>query len=134
MSSSGFSHGKHFTRLAKSSLASSTSSIGPPSANYALALYSYTADNSDELTFYKGSVIAILSKEDSDWWKGDLNGQIGLVPANYVQELDDLQSSITSTRCKLHHIQYVQCLYLLCPYMHVKICMNVQCTVACICM
>ena len=100
------SHASNLTRLHASNLSSSTTTIWPPSSsnsassNYALALYSYTADNADELTFYKGSVIAILNKDDPDWWKGEVNGQVGLVPANYVQELDDLQSSITSTRCK----------------------------------
>ena len=112
-SSLGRHHLKHNT-----SLASSTSSIGPPSASYALALYSYTADNSDELTFHKGSVIAILSKEDSDWWKGDLNGQIGLVPANYVQELHDLQSSITSTRCEHSTFVYSVVYCSMCWYLY----------------
>lgn len=100
------SHTSNISRLHASNLSLSTSSLGPASTNYALALYSYTADNTDELTFYKGSVIAILSKEDPDWWKGEVNGQVGLVPANYVQELDDLQSSITSTRCKSICIRY----------------------------
>ena len=95
------SHTSNLSRLHSSNLSASSSSLaGLPSSSYALALYSYTADNMDELTFYKGSVISIVSKEDPDWWKGEMNGQIGLVPANYVQELDDLQSSITSTRCK----------------------------------
>ena len=95
------SHGSNLSRLHASNLSTSSSSLGPlTSTNYALALYSYTADNTDELTFYKGSVIAILNKDDPDWWKGEVNGQTGLVPANYVQELDDLQSSITSTKCK----------------------------------
>ena len=94
------SHTSNLSRLHTSNLSASSSSLSPLSSNYALALYSYTADNTDELTFYKGSVIVVLNKDDPDWWKGEMNGQIGLVPANYVQELDDLQSSITSTRCK----------------------------------
>ena len=94
------SHTSNLSRLYASNLSASSSSLTQLSSNYALALYSYTADNTDEMTFYKGSVIAILNKDDPDWWKGEMNGQTGLVPANYVQELDDLQSSITSTRCK----------------------------------
>ena len=101
------SYGSNLSRLHGSNLSASSSSLGPQaSTNYALALYSYTADNTDELTFYKGSVIAILNKDDPDWWKGEVNGETGLVPANYVQELDDLQSSITSTKCKLVYIMW----------------------------
>ena len=109
------SHTSNLSRLHSSNLSASSSSLaGLPSSSYALALYSYTADNMDELTFYKGSVISIVSKEDPDWWKGEMNGQIGLVPANYVQELDDLQSSITSTRCK-HMYNTHACI---CVYIH----------------
>eukprot|EP00795_Rhopilema_esculentum_P017568 gene17568-9199_t len=61
-------------------------------ADQVLALFSYTAQNEDELTFYKGSVINVISKE-SDWWKGELNGQVGMFPYNYVQLLSDLPDS-----------------------------------------
>lgn len=63
-----------------------------------LAMFSYTAQNDDELTFYKGSVINVISK-DADWWKGELNGQIGVFPFNYVQALrSDMQE--TTSQCK----------------------------------
>ena len=101
LSTLSLSHTSNLSRAHTSNLSASSSSLAQQlSSNYALALYSYTADNTDELTFYKGSVIVILNKDDPDWWKGEMNGLIGLVPANYVQELDDLQSSITSTRCE----------------------------------
>lgn len=58
-----------------------------------LALYSYQANSSDELSFHKGSVISLISKEEADWWKGELNGQTGLFPSNYVQALDTLKQS-----------------------------------------
>ncbi len=62
-----------------------------------LALFSYTAQNEDELTFYKGSVINVIKKE-GDWWKGELNGQVGMFPFNYVQILTDLPDN--SGQCK----------------------------------
>ena len=59
-----------------------------------LAIYSYTAAGEDELTFNKGSVITVLSKE-SEWWKGELNGIVGVFPSNYVQPLSELQPPST---------------------------------------
>lgn len=52
-----------------------------------IALYKYTALNSDELTFEKDDIIKVIAKEEPDWWKGELNGVVGLFPSNYVQPL-----------------------------------------------
>ena len=60
-------------------------------------MFPYTAQNADELTFYKGSVINVVSKE-GDWWKGEMNGQTGMFPSNYVQPLSNLQ--VGTTQCK----------------------------------
>lgn len=61
-------------------------------------MFSYTAQNEDELTFYKGSVINVLSK-DGEWWKGELNGEVGVFPVNYVQVLRGNENEVTS-QCK----------------------------------
>eukprot|EP00794_Sanderia_malayensis_P000125 gene125-736_t len=61
-------------------------------ADQVLALFSYTSQNEDELTFYKGSVINVIKKE-GDWWQGELNGQVGMFPFNYVQLLTDMPDS-----------------------------------------
>ncbi|MGH0129598.1 UNVERIFIED_CONTAM: hypothetical protein FKN15_012749 [Acipenser sinensis] len=50
-----------------------------------IAKYDYAAMNEDELSFSKGQLISVLNKDDSDWWKGELNGAAGLFPSNYVQ-------------------------------------------------
>lgn len=59
-----------------------------PSASFSVeqvtCMYPYTAQNSDELTFQKDDVINVINKDDPDWWKGDLNGMIGVFPSNYV--------------------------------------------------
>lgn len=60
-------------------------------------MFSYTAQNPDELTFYKGSVLNVMSK-DGEWWKGEMNGKFGVFPSNYVQPLSDLPAS--TTQCK----------------------------------
>ena len=55
----------------------------------AKVLYSYTAENEDELSIEEGQVIYILQKdlEDSGWWKGELNGKVGVFPDNFVELL-----------------------------------------------
>lgn len=57
----------------------------PLSVCQVIALYDYTAANSDEMSFTKSQVISVLDKNDPDWWKGELNGVTGLFPTNYVK-------------------------------------------------
>ena len=52
-----------------------------------IALYDYQAQQFDELSFVKGNIISILSKEHPDWWMGELGGQTGIFPANFVGPL-----------------------------------------------
>eukprot|EP00105_Crassostrea_gigas_P039469 XP_019923617.1 PREDICTED: intersectin-1 isoform X3 [Crassostrea gigas] len=52
-----------------------------------IALYPYSAQNEDELTFHKDSVINVMSKDDADWWQGEVNGTVGMFPSNYVGAL-----------------------------------------------
>lgn len=53
----------------------------------AIARFSYHAENEDELTLKEGDTITILKKdlEDVGWWKGELNGRIGVFPDNFVE-------------------------------------------------
>ncbi|XP_060526591.1 SH3 domain-containing kinase-binding protein 1-like [Cylas formicarius] len=48
--------------------------------------YSYKAQNDDELTLKEGDIVVLLSKdgEDPGWWKGELNGKVGVFPDNFV--------------------------------------------------
>ncbi|KAJ1530063.1 Osteoclast-stimulating factor 1 [Nowakowskiella sp. JEL0078] len=49
------------------------------------ALYTYSAQNSDELSFEEGDIF-VLNKTDSNWWKCRCDEKEGLVPSNYVGE------------------------------------------------
>lgn len=49
-----------------------------------IALYPYDALNEDELSFQKDDIISIIAKEEELWWRGELNGVMGLFPSNYV--------------------------------------------------
>ena len=53
----------------------------------ARVLYAYDATSGDELTLRVGETIVIIEKEleDPGWWKGDLNGKIGVFPDNFVE-------------------------------------------------
>ncbi|XP_042724465.1 intersectin-1 isoform X4 [Lagopus leucura] len=64
-----------------------------PSVCQVIGMYDYTAQNDDELAFNKGQIINVLSKEDPDWWKGEVNGQVGLFPSNYVKLTTDTDPS-----------------------------------------
>uniref|UniRef100_A0A8C1L2R3 Phosphoinositide phospholipase C n=1 Tax=Cyprinus carpio TaxID=7962 RepID=A0A8C1L2R3_CYPCA len=53
------------------------------------ALYDYRAMRSDELTFYKGTLIHNVTKEANGWWKGDYGGKLQrYFPSNYVEEVN----------------------------------------------
>uniref|UniRef100_A0A8C7VZD2 Intersectin 1 (SH3 domain protein) n=1 Tax=Oncorhynchus mykiss TaxID=8022 RepID=A0A8C7VZD2_ONCMY len=58
-----------------------------------IGMYDYMAQNDDELPFGKGQIINVLSREDPDWWKGELNGSVGLFPSNYVKLTTDTDPS-----------------------------------------
>ncbi|XP_074070166.1 intersectin-1 isoform X6 [Macrotis lagotis] len=68
-------------------------SIALPTVCQVIGMYDYTAQNDDELAFNKGQIINVLNKEDPDWWKGEVNGQVGLFPSNYVKMTTDMDPS-----------------------------------------
>nr|ALG64481.1 growth factor receptor-bound protein 2 [Meretrix meretrix] len=52
----------------------------------AVAKHDFTATAEDELSFSKGDVLKVLSKEDDqNWYKAELQGKEGFVPNNYIE-------------------------------------------------
>ncbi|XP_065836881.1 osteoclast-stimulating factor 1-like [Oscarella lobularis] len=51
------------------------------------ALYNYTAQHTDELSFEEGDTLYILDKNipEKDWWKGKCGDRVGLIPVNYIE-------------------------------------------------
>jgi hypothetical protein len=49
-----------------------------------VALYDFEAQHAGDLTIKKGDRLKILSK-DKGWWKGELDGKVGVFPHNYVK-------------------------------------------------
>lgn len=71
-----------------SEVASEAPKLPPkPVREQAKVLYAYEAQNDDELTIKEGDVITVLTKEveDKGWWKGELNGRVGVFPDNFVK-------------------------------------------------
>jgi len=57
--------------------------------SYATVLFNYDArDSANELTIRKGDLLALMNTDDPDWWEGDLNGQTGYFPKNFVEKID----------------------------------------------
>ncbi|XP_026800603.3 abl interactor 1a isoform X7 [Pangasianodon hypophthalmus] len=52
-----------------------------------VAIYDYTKDKDDELTFMEGAIIYIIKKNDDGWFEGVSNGVTGLFPGNYVEPI-----------------------------------------------
>lgn len=57
---------------------------------YVTAIYSYTAEQSDDLSFEEGDRIKVVKKTDrlDDWWEGEIRGVRGKFPANYCEIVD----------------------------------------------
>ncbi|KAM8966799.1 src kinase-associated phosphoprotein 1-like [Pelodytes ibericus] len=68
---------------------------GPTSnyTDYYQGLWNCISDNSDELSFQRGDLIHILSKEYNayGWWVGELDGAVGIVPKDYLTMSFDLE-------------------------------------------
>ncbi|XP_032422904.1 nostrin isoform X2 [Xiphophorus hellerii] len=60
------------------------------------ALYNFTPEHKDELTFKEGDVLDIYKKEENGWWIGALHEQKGHFPSTYVEELPIMNTSKSS--------------------------------------
>ena len=49
------------------------------------AVYDYTKDKDDELSFVAGAIIYVIRKNDDGWYEGICDGATGLFPGNYVE-------------------------------------------------
>lgn len=60
-----------------------------PVRELARVLFPYTAEHEDELELREGDIITVLCKEleDKGWWKGELAGNVGVFPDNFVELL-----------------------------------------------
>ncbi|UZJ56070.1 hypothetical protein CBS101457_005390 [Exobasidium rhododendri] len=74
---------------------SAAQSPPPPPASSQLiasrvrALYDFTPTESGELAFRKGDILRVLDSVYEHWWRGEVNGEVGIFPVNFVEVLPD---------------------------------------------
>ncbi|ORX43300.1 hypothetical protein BCR36DRAFT_406845 [Piromyces finnis] len=86
-------HGQ-FPSMYVKELPSSTKTAKPVPAEKKInkkvrALYDYTAQNPDELSFKADDIIEVTEETNNanDWWMGRLNSQVGLFPRTYIEKI-----------------------------------------------
>ncbi|KAK9368454.1 ras guanine nucleotide exchange factor domain-containing protein [Lipomyces kononenkoae] len=70
-----------------------------PPILFVRALYSYTTDEPNSLSFEKGDVISVSLQLDTGWWDGQLGEKRGWFPSNYCETIDvhDLSEEIIAS-------------------------------------
>ncbi|CAL8143801.1 unnamed protein product [Orchesella dallaii] len=59
------------------------------------ALYGYSAQQEDELTFSEGDILYLVDQTDANWWKARCGMKVGLIPANYVEmKMDTIENPL----------------------------------------
>ena len=57
--------------------------------------FEYDPEQDDELALQVGEIVEILEDNDEGWWKGKLNGKIGVFPSNFVEIIkEETKSSL----------------------------------------
>jgi hypothetical protein len=55
---------------------------------YVRATFDYDATEDAELNMREGDIIMVLAEDESGWWKGSLDGEVGLFPSNFTEHVD----------------------------------------------
>ncbi len=81
--------------------------LPPNPSEQAEAMYDYTSQDDNMLSFKRGDQINILQKT-GDWWMGELKGKRGYVPSNFVQlvrpRLPTLPQKSVSPKVQVVHL------------------------------
>ncbi|XP_071954317.1 uncharacterized protein [Antedon mediterranea] len=60
---------------------------------HAIALYTFSAQSSKELSFNKGDTIYLTRKIDNNWYEGEQYGRVGIFPVSYVEIITTLEEA-----------------------------------------
>ncbi|KTF75461.1 hypothetical protein cypCar_00044597 [Cyprinus carpio] len=60
--------------------------LTPRVLGIALARYDFGSRDTRELSLRVGDLVKIYTKSTNGWWKGEVNGRVGLFPSTYVEE------------------------------------------------
>lgn len=52
------------------------------------ALFDFTGQNDDEISFKVGDVITVINEIDKGWWVGEVHNKRGIFPVNYTEPYD----------------------------------------------
>lgn len=58
-----------------------------PKGVMARVLYDFAGEDADELPLREGQKVRVTRQHESGWWTGEINGKVGMFPANYVELL-----------------------------------------------
>ncbi|KAK9457029.1 ras guanine nucleotide exchange factor domain-containing protein [Dipodascopsis uninucleata] len=74
--------------------------ITPPKVRLVRALYDYTSDEPNSLSFKKGDIISVYMQLETGWWDGKLRDVRGWFPSNYTcpVEADSLSEELACFR------------------------------------
>ncbi len=63
-----------------------------------MVMFPYQAINDDELSLKEGQVITLVTREveDKGWWKGELDGKVGVFPDNFVKLITPTSATASS--------------------------------------
>lgn len=50
-------------------------------------MFPYEAQTAEEISFQEGEVLFIYEKDDPSWWLARGTGKIGIIPSNYIEEV-----------------------------------------------
>eukprot|EP00833_Pecoramyces_ruminatium_P018281 jgi/Orpsp1_1/1192313/evm.model.d7180000092179.1 len=62
----------------------------------AIALYNFTAESGDQLSFNENDSITVLEQQGNGWVKAQIGSKIGLVPEEYIKIIDSSNKSLNS--------------------------------------
>ncbi|KAI0294656.1 hypothetical protein B0F90DRAFT_1755296 [Multifurca ochricompacta] len=56
--------------------------------------YDYPGGSADELSFFEGDIISVVDRSDNDWYKAEKEGVIFIVPAAYLDIVEDTHATL----------------------------------------
>uniref|UniRef100_A0A182IDC1 SH3 domain-containing protein n=1 Tax=Anopheles arabiensis TaxID=7173 RepID=A0A182IDC1_ANOAR len=61
-------------------------------------IYSYQENKADELTLAVGDVVEFFEEVEEGWWRGKLNGRVGVFPSNFVEMIESVSPKSSSRK------------------------------------
>ncbi|CAH7676771.1 hypothetical protein PPACK8108_LOCUS11867 [Phakopsora pachyrhizi] len=79
-----------------------------PAPSRVKALYDFDPSEEGELAFREGELIRVIDSAYKDWWKGELRGQVGIFPVNYVEAIPDPSPELLAREAEIEASVFAQ--------------------------